>query len=139
MENKFEVFGAVVTFREDDILHIHYTSESLNLNHAKDLISKIKEKSPWQLAPVLVSADPFSEHDNDAQKYLAGEDVMERSSAIAVITPNMAQRIAVNFFIRFKKPSKPTRFFNTEKEALTWLAGYESVLKGEGLSGVKSV
>ncbi len=127
--NKKEVFGAVISYRNEGIIHIHYTSESINLQEAQNIIGAVREGSPWDLSPILVSADPFSEHDDEAQKYLAGPDVMKYCTGVAVITPNLAQRLATNFFIKFKKPSKPTKFFNTEKEALKWLKKFETVNK----------
>mgnify|MGYP006171828649 CR=1 FL=1 len=125
--NTVKVYGAEITYKKEGIIHIHYTSEQMNLDNAKNVIQAIRKDCPWQLAPILVSADPFSEHDDQAQKYLAGEEVMQYCTAIAVIAKNLAQRIGVNFFIRIKKPSKPTRFFTSEKEALKWLGKYETI------------
>jgi hypothetical protein len=122
-----EVYGAIVTFRNEGIIHIHYTSEDLNLSDAKNLIEEVRKGSPWDVSPILISADPFSEHDDEAQKFLAGEEVMKYCSAVGIITSNLAQKIAINFFIKIKKPSKPTRFFNTEKDALRWLNKFETI------------
>lgn len=123
--NTIEIYGAVITYRDDGILHIHYTSESLDLDDAKKIIQTVRLESPWDISPVLISADPFSDHNDEAQKYLAGEEVMQYCSAVAIITSNMAQNISVNFFIKFKKPSKPTRFFSSEQDALNWLKKFE--------------
>lgn len=125
--NKVEVYGAVITFRDDGILHIHYTSEFLDLEAAKKVIEITRTKSQWEISPVLISADPFSDHNEEAQKYLASDEVMKYCSAIAVVTSSLAQKISTNFFIRFRKPSKPIRFFNSEKDALNWLDKFKAI------------
>jgi len=124
-----EVYGAIITYRDDSILHIHYKSEHLNLQDAKQQVKITRTESPWKISPLLISGDPFSEHDNDAKKYLAGEEVMQYCSALALITANMAQKISANFFIKLKKPTKPTKFFSSEKDALKWLKNFETIQK----------
>ena len=125
--DKVEVYGAVITFRDDGILHIHYTSEYLDLEAAKKVIELTRTKSQLDISPVLISADPFSDHNEEAQKYLASDEVMKYCSAIAVVTSSLAQKISTNFFIRFRKPSKPIRFFNSEEDALNWLDKFKTI------------
>lgn len=122
-----EVFGAIITYRDDGIIHIHYTSEYLNLEDTKQNVRTVRTESPWKISPILISGDPFSEHDNKAKKYLAGDEVMQHCSALAMVTTNMAQKISANFFIKLKKPTKPTQFFSSEKDALKWLKNFETI------------
>lgn len=125
--NTIEVHGAVITFRDDDILHIHYKSEYLDLEAAKKIIQLTRTNSKSDISPVLISADPFSDHNDEAQKYLASDEVMRYCKAIAIVTSSLAQKISTNFFIKFRKPSKPIRFFNSEKDALNWLDKYKAI------------
>ena len=122
-----DLYGAKATYRDDNILHIHYKGEFLNLDETTKIINAIRKECPWKISPVFISADDFSEHDNEAQEYLAGEEVMSYCSAVAVLSSNVAQRIAINFFIKFKKPLKPTRFFTSEEDAFDWLNQFESI------------
>lgn len=118
--------GATVKYREDKIIHIHYNGLLLSLQETKNIIKNVRDKSPWKVSPIYISAEPFSDHDSDAQEYLASEEVMSHCSAVGVLAKNLAQKISINFFIRFRKPIKPTRFFLTEEAAITWLRGFET-------------
>ncbi len=124
-----KVHGATITYRDDQIIHIHYDSILMSLKDAKNIIDQVKEKSPWKIAPIYISAEPFASNDPEAQKYLAGDEVMNHSSAVGILAKNIAQKIAINFFIKFRKPTKPTKFFTSEDEAITWLQRFETIVK----------
>ena len=121
--------GAAVTYRDDKVLHIHYSGIYMNLEETTNVINFAKDNSPWKIAPIYVSAEPFSSHGPEAQKFLVSDYVMNKSSAVAILASNIAQKIAINMFIRLRKPSKPTKFFTNEKKAIDWLNKFETVNK----------
>ena len=127
--NTIKYQGATVNYRDDKIIHIHYDSVLISLEEAKMLIKNVGEKSPWKVAPIYISAEPFANHEPEAQKFLTSDYVMSRSSAVAVLVISIAQKIGVNLFIKIRKPSKPTRFFTSEKEAINWLQQFETIDK----------
>ena len=131
--------GATVYYRDDNIIHIHYNSGHLCLDDAKALIKSVREKSSWLICPIFISAEPFAEHDQEAQKYLSGKEVMSYSSAVAILAKSLAQKIAINFFIKFQKPSKPTKFFTSEREAINWLNKFESIHCSIIVSNIKKI
>ena len=120
---------ATVEFREDKIIHIHYNSLLISLDNTKELIATIRENNPWKLAPIYISSEAFANHEIAAQKYLASKEIMNQTSAVAILVENTAQKIGVNFFMRTMKPTKPTRFFNKQKEAIAWLRMHETIAK----------
>ena len=124
-----KMYGATANFRNDEILHIHYEAGHLSLEDAQTIINSIQNKSPWLVCPVYISADPFSEHDSNAQKFLSGEDVMKNCSAVAILATSLAQKTARNFFVKICKSSIPTVLFTSESEAIRWLREFESIEK----------
>ena len=122
----FQLHGAKVNYREDKITHIHYGSGIMSLEHATELIEKIKNESPWKISPIYASAEPFASHDSEARNYLVSKDVLEYCSAIGVFASSFAQKLTVNIFIKIWKPSKPIKLFSTETETLNWLGKFET-------------
>ncbi|MGZ3920884.1 MAG: DUF7793 family protein [Bacteroidia bacterium] len=57
----------------------------------------------------------------EARDLLSNKDISKNRLAKAIIINSLAQKIVVNFFIKFNKPPYPTKLFNTESEALRWL------------------
>lgn len=120
---------AMVNYREDKILHIHYEGVLINLEQAISLISSIREKSPWDISPIFISSEAFANHEPEAQKYIVSDEVMNYCSAVGILAKNISEKIMANFFIKFLKPSKPTKYFSTEKEAISWLSKFETIDK----------
>ncbi len=58
---------------------------------------------------------------SEARKFGSSPDVQINLIAQAVLVNSLATRIAVNFYIRFNKPPKPTRLFTNSEDAFSWL------------------
>jgi hypothetical protein len=62
----------------------------------------------------------------EAREYGAKKEVEDLSIAMAILSGNsMAATIIGNFFIKFNKPSVPTKMFKSEEKALNWLLGFK--------------
>ena len=46
---------------------------------------------------------------------------MKYTIADAIIVSNLAQKILINFYLKFNKPPKPSQAFNSEEQAINWL------------------
>lgn len=58
---------------------------------------------------------------SDARKHASSAEIQIGLIANAVLVNSMATRIAGNFYIRFNKPSSPTRIFTNAEDAMSWL------------------
>lgn len=121
--------GATIHYRMDGILHIHYDDELFNIEDSKRIFSITREQSPWDIAPVYLTGGAFTNQDNESKKFNGSHEVTKHCSAIAFLSPTMAQKIVANFFIKVMKPDVPTRFFSSEEEALDWLKNFITVPK----------
>jgi hypothetical protein len=115
---------ASITYRTDGILHIHYADESLNLEDSIEIFKLTRQHAPWEVAPVYLTGGGFTTSDSESKKYNSSPEVIRHCSAIAFLSPTLGQKMVANFFIKFYKPTVPTKFFLTEKEALDWLKGF---------------
>lgn len=57
----------------------------------------------------------------EARELCTSKEVSKNRVAKAIITNSLAQKLVINFLIKFNKPPDPTRIFKTEPEALRWL------------------
>ncbi|MGE0560760.1 MAG: hypothetical protein AB7O47_03005 [Flavobacteriales bacterium] len=57
----------------------------------------------------------------EAREFSASVDGLKYSSAEAYVFNSLPHRIIGNFYLKFNKPSVPTKFFNTKEEAEVWL------------------
>lgn len=116
--------GAQIHFRKDGIIHIHYDDDLLTLDDVKNVFNITRQNSPWDVAPIYLTGGTFTNQEKDARKFNGSDEVMKHCSAIAFLSKTAGEKILANFFIKFMKPSKPSKFFNTEEEAITWLKGF---------------
>lgn len=115
---------ATITYRSDGIIHVHYEDMLLSLAEIKTVFYTTRENSPWDIAPIYITGGTFTNQDADARAFSGSEEVMNHCSAIGFLSKTPAEKLLANFFIKFIKPSKPTRFFATEEAAIDWLKQY---------------
>ena len=70
---------------------------------------------------VLVDMSLAESISPEARSFAAGRKLAEIYDALAIVAASPATRLVANFFIRFHKPPRPTRIFNTREEAVNWL------------------
>jgi hypothetical protein len=115
---------ATINYRIDGILHIHYADESLTIEDTIEIFKLTRQQAPWEVAPVYLTGGGFTNTDSESKKYNSSPEVIRHCSAIAFLSPTLGQKMMANFFIKFYKPSVPTKFFLTEKEAIDWLKNF---------------
>lgn len=124
-----EVKGATIQYRDDGIIHVHYDDTLFTLEEIKSIFYSTRKHSPWEIAPVYLSGGSFTNQDADARTFSGSEEVMKHCSAIAFLSKTIAEKLLANFFIKFNKPSKPTKAFTNESEAIAWLKQFETIPK----------
>ncbi len=111
-----------VLLLQEGIVHVKIRSvDEITLEQAKEIIECIGEFCRDRKRPSLVSSDNFSAPTAEAREYIAKKDSNPYITATAYIARSLAEKIMTNAFIRFNKPSRPTKMFTTEKKAIEWL------------------
>jgi hypothetical protein len=83
-----------------------------NLTGNKPFLKVLDSRAKWKMSP-------------EAEAIYKREDSPERTTARAVITDSMFDRLLQSFFVRLFKPTVPLKFFTDEVEAIKWLLTFK--------------
>jgi hypothetical protein len=122
-----------VTFRKDNITHIHYLTDELTLKSSKEILQFTRSKSPWKLSPLYLSGGDFMMQDKESREFNASGEVTQYCSAIAFLSDSLGKKLLANFFIAMNRDKIPMKFFNSEDEAFKWLSQFETILLDENI------
>lgn len=76
---------------------------------------------PGDILHVLIDMTRAESISSEARSFAAGNEVGKIYDALAIVAGSPATKLVANFFIRFHKPPRPTRIFNSTEEAVRWL------------------
>ena len=88
---------------------------------AKEITDHIGQLSGGKEIPVLMVADEITQFDGSARDFSASEEGTRYTKGDAFVVKNMAQRLLASFYLSFNKPKKPSKIFDSEEAAVTWL------------------
>jgi hypothetical protein len=94
--------------------------EAKETNDAIGLLSKGRESL------VLIVADEITSFSKEALDFSSSEEGMRYTSGDALVVKSLSQRVTANFYLKINKPKKPSKIFNSEKDAVNWLFALES-------------
>jgi len=63
--------------------------------------------------------------DSETRMWASDSKGNKQTIADAFVIRSLAQKIVINFYLKFHKPHKPTRVFNKTNEAIKWLLSIE--------------
>lgn len=85
------------------------------------LIKDAQKQISGKRLPILISGGQFSITNIETLKYIAKNENMPYSKVSAFVAESISQKILGNFYLKFFKPERPTRFFNHKEDAIEWL------------------
>lgn len=106
---RIEVFGDKAIGRK----------EAKELNDALGTLAKGKEML------VMMLADELAQIDKEAMAFSASDEGLMYTIGDAMVVKSTTQRITANLYLKISRPKKPSKIFNTEKDALKWLLSLE--------------
>jgi hypothetical protein len=119
---KIELHHSIILLRNDGIIELH-----TNENHEyviKDVIENVDSfgaLTNGKKAPVLIIGGAFTSVSKEARSYMASHESLKYSLKEAFLLNSLAQKLLINFYIKFDKPLIPTKVFNCKDEAINWL------------------
>jgi hypothetical protein len=123
--NKIELTHSTIVLREDGILELHTSNDHVySIEDTKENVAAFGQLTNHQKVPVLILGGSFSSLTPETRKFMATEESLLYSKAEAFLLKSLAQKILINFYIKFDKPLVPTRVFTKEDEAIKWLKGF---------------
>jgi hypothetical protein len=114
-----------ISLRSDHIIQIvPDDGVQISLENVKLQIAAIGELGRGKKYPVLVYSGAGTHIDTETMNYVATEKSNPFALAEAYLISNISHKLLASFYLKINRPSRPTRAFTNEKEALTWLYSF---------------
>lgn len=112
-----------MTFKvEDSVMHITYKNGvTIDLEAARQIIKERLSFFEGKSYPVLLNGRGVKLMTKEARDFLAKGDAMKGVIALAILPGSYLTIIMANLFIKFSKPTVPTKVFKTRENATAWL------------------
>lgn len=122
MKNIKQSKSATIFLREDGIIQINIKNDIIiSKNDVMEIVDCIEEVSQQKKYPVLILAGDYTLPESEARPYIASAEANRYTICNAFVINGVAQKLMANVFMKIDRPATPTKFFNTENEALNWL------------------
>lgn len=122
MDEWTETEHARLRLRADGVAEIrHRDGVRHTLALAKEQVAAFYARLPGP-APFLVVVGEGFGQDDDAREYLlTSEEVRATFTRVALLFSRRVEKVAVDLFLRVRRPVVPIRAFRDEPAALAWL------------------
>ncbi len=122
MTNKIDLTHSVIVLRDDGIIELYANDHHVYvIEDVKENVKAFGELTGNEKVPVLIIGGSFSSLDDQTREFMATEESLKYSKAEAFLITSLAQKILINFYIKFNKPLVPTRVFTDKEAAIEWL------------------
>jgi hypothetical protein len=113
---------AKVQLYDPELVRVEVFGEQLiGLPEARQINDLIGVLSGGRETRVLMVADEVTQFEGSAREFSASEEGTRYTRGDAFVVKNTAQRLLVSFYLSFNKPKKPSKLFNNETDAFSWL------------------
>lgn len=108
--------------RKDGIVEAYFYAEyNGEIEDAKNIVETFKTVKEEGKCLVLLVVEDGATFSKEARAFVASDEVSKIVGADAFVINSMALKILMNGYLKFNKPNRPTRFFNSEQKAIEWL------------------
>jgi hypothetical protein len=120
-----EVPTMSVSLRSDHLVQIVAEPGALiTLPNVKAQIEAIGLLGNGKRFPVLILSGTDNSVPTEVMDFVAQKNSNPFAIAEGYLIGSISHKLLANFYLRFNKPARPTRFFTKEKEALQWLYSF---------------
>ena len=123
---KMELDKAIVELTNDGVMCIHIKPDSdVELRDAVLIVEAMGKLGNQKKYPVLIDAGEFSSVDKETRIFAASIESNNYTMADAIAYCNLAQQLMAQFYLKYNKPTVPTKVFADRDEAMTWLKTFK--------------
>lgn len=117
-----EIEEAIITEREDGILHVHFKEGvEVNVELQGRMYDIYNEICGEVKKPFLFTGEDFISVTKEARDNAIVMEALFPGLASAVVAPSIAYKLMANFYLLVNKPKTPYKVFNHKEEAIEWL------------------
>ena len=107
---------------DDGIARVRWAPQSqITLTEAHNSDAALVKLQGGKACPLLVDITNVVTLEREARNYYAKTPTV---TAIALVGSSILAIMLANFFIKISSPTRPTRLFRTETQALEWLGTF---------------
>lgn len=118
---------ASVELLENGIIRIgFFDKQSIGESESRDINNAIGVLSDGKLAPIMMVLQPNTVFDHRAREFSSSNEGLQYTIGDAVVINSLGHKILVSFYLKFNKPKKPTKAFDTQEAAMAWLLSLKS-------------
>lgn len=123
--NKILLSHSIIYLRNDGILQVDFADNCmLDVLECKELIKSYTLILDTKKVPILHVFGKYTNATKEARDFSVSAEGLKHSLVEAYVLNSLAQRLLMNFYIKFNKPSVPTKYFTSKIEAIAWLLKY---------------
>ena len=114
--------SAIVWFDRPDLVCVSVrTNQQMTVSEASQVIEWTTSISKGNKYKMLYIPEQGANISPEIRETLADPSRAERVIADAMVVSNFPHRLLADFYLRFNKPSVPTKLFSNEEAARRWL------------------
>lgn len=114
--------NVIIGLRDDHIIHVYFKSNCEINSEAEELIFEASTKllGQGQVAPFIFEAGEFISVNLDAEEVLSTTRRAQPATCYAMYVQNAAQRLIVNYYMKWSQPTPPYHSFRSFDDAVKW-------------------
>lgn len=110
-----------LTYRDDNIMVMKMAKGvSIDIDSARKIGEAASDLAADRVHSNLVDLRDMAFMSSEARKYFAGQDKSTVKSVGVISNPKLHKPL-INLYLKFSRPTLPTKMFDTEEEAIEWL------------------
>jgi len=113
----------------DGIVVIDYGTDLITVDRVKEAFRRHLKLGRQGPEPVLVFGQASAGIKEEMIKFTASREVVEITSAVALVSESKITAVLGNLFIKFNRNPYPTRMFYNETDARKWLLDISKLKK----------
>jgi hypothetical protein len=111
-----------VSLRPDGIIHIHiHSDKTISTKECVEMMDVVEVLCDGKESLIMTSVGENATIEKEAREFSSGPRGLQFTIADAFIVKSLAHKLIANFYMKVNKPSKPSRAFSSEDEAIAWL------------------
>src|SRR5690554_4380236 len=118
---KIDLGNCTLELDDSEIVELFIKSgETLQTDKIREIFDTI-HRSFASARGLLVSAGDKATLSPEARELVSSEGITDIIVADAIVIQHYYRQMSSNFFVRYNKPSRPTKIFKSDGEAREWL------------------
>lgn len=120
-DKKIDLENCVLTLDGHGIIELHINpGQTLEVDDIHKIFDHIHEDLS-EGTKLMVTAGDRATLSQEARDLVSSQEITNQITADAIVTEHYSHQMSSNFFVRYNKPTRPTKLFKHREEAIEWL------------------